>query len=95
MLSFRLTFSDEDMAVFFRSHCLVVKEVKFTEDLHVYHNMIKPGDQVVLCVINPITQRPIPVSVAFEKVILKRAKPVILDSISKEEVLEIFQKKVG
>lgn len=92
MLSFRLKFSNEDMIAFFRSHNFTVQEVKFTPDLAIRHNMIS-DDHLVQCVISPVTKKPIPVSIAFEKVIMKTANDTLIYNTSRDEIMQIFTQK--
>lgn len=91
MVTFRLEFNDNDMSLFFRKHCFTVTPITFKEAVPVYHNREETEEVTSLCVINPFSQKPVPVSVAFEKVILKKAKSILLDDISKLDILESFK----
>ncbi len=93
MVSFNLSFSNEEMSLFFKKHCLTVKDVTFTESIPVYHNRLEDREITTTCVINPFNLKPVPVSVAFERVVLHVAKNILLDDINKLTVLESFKSK--
>ena len=88
MVTFRLAFSEDEMALFFRSHCLQVMDVTFVNHIPVYHNRTDEQRITTRCVINPHNRKAIPISVAFEKVVLTAAKQLLLDSITKMHVIE-------
>lgn len=92
MVSFRLSYSEDEMALFFKKHCLTVKEVTFKESIPVYHNRLEESDTKVMCVINPSNLKPIPLSIAFERVVLPVAKAMLLDDISKLTVINLLNK---
>ena len=87
MVTFRLAFSEDEMELFFKSHCLQVMDVTFVNHVPVYHNRTEEERITTKCVINPHNRKAIPMSVAFEKVVLTAAKSLLLDSITKLHVI--------
>ncbi len=87
MVTFRLAFSEDEMVLFFRSHCIQVTDVTFVNHVPVHHNRTEEERIITKCVINPNNLKAIPVSVAFEKVVLTASKSLLLDSITKLHVI--------
>jgi hypothetical protein len=79
------------MVAFFRRHDFVVTDVTFSRHVPVYHNRVEDENFTSKCIVNPHTQKSIPVSVAFEKVILKVAKSTLLEDINKLTVLDALK----
>lgn len=88
MVTFKLSFSEDEMISFFKSRDVVVTEVMWTESIPVYHNRLDEQNVKGMCVINPHNCATIPVSVAFEKVIYKVKNALLLDGITRLTVLE-------
>jgi hypothetical protein len=87
MLTFNLQFSEEDMVAFFRSQGIEVVDVTFNRYIPVYHNRTETESFTLKCIVNPHNRHTVPVSVAFEKVVLAQAKIMLLAGISKIDVL--------
>ncbi len=93
MVTFRLAFSDSEMEMFFRSRGLQVVDVTFVEHVPAYHNLTKEVSHTAKCVVNPHNRKTIPVSIAFEKVVLTAAKQLLLESINKIHVINTLNKE--
>ncbi len=91
MISFRLQFSDEEVASLFRRHGLTLTEVTFKQHIPVYHNKTDEEQITTLCVVNPHNRKAIPVSIAFERVMLSLRQQLFLDEIDKLTVLNALK----
>jgi UDP-N-acetyl-D-mannosaminuronic acid transferase (WecB/TagA/CpsF family) len=88
MVKFSLQFSEDEISLFFRSHGLTVIDVTFVKHIPVYHNRTEEERFTTKCVVNPHNLRTIPISVAFEKVVLTAAKSLLFDGITKLHVID-------
>lgn len=88
MIVFRLAFSEQEMIEFFKTHDLLITDVTFSQHVPVYHNRTEEQQITTKCVVNPNDKTAIPVSVAFERVVLRASKHLLLDNITKLNIIE-------
>lgn len=88
MVTFNLSFSDQEAAGLFRGHGFTVEERQFTRHVPVYHNREREEPFICLCVIHPHTGQPVPLGIAFERVFYARRKQLFIGDIDKLLVLE-------
>jgi len=95
MVTFRLEFSMEDMISFFKRKEIPVTEVTYIKQVPVYHNRIADEPVTTQCIVNPHNGSVVPVSVAFEKVIYHIKNAILLENISRLDVLNVLQDVKG
>ena len=93
MVTFNLSFSDQEAASLFRRHGLKVEEREFTRHVPVYHNRTQKEPFTCLCVIHPHTGQPIPLGLAFERVFYSRKQQVFMNDVDMLTIMDALKTK--
>ncbi len=92
MVTFNLTFSDEEATRLFKSHGFKIEEREFTDNIPVYHNREEEETITCLCVIHPHTGVPTPLSIAFERIFYACKEQLFITEVDKLTVINALNK---
>lgn len=93
MVTFNLTFSDEEAGRIFTRHGFKVEKKEFTRHVPVYHNKIEAEKFTCMCVIHPHTGAATPLGVAFERVFKDQKERLFISEIDKLTALKALNTK--
>ncbi len=93
MVTFSLTFSEEEAARIFRNHGFKLEEKEFTRYVPVCHNKVKEEKFTCMCVIHPHTGAATPLGVAFERVYYAKKNQFFITEVDKLTALKALNTK--
>lgn len=93
MVTFNLTFTDQEAAGLFKKHGLKIEEREFTKHVPVYHNRTKEQPFKCQCVIHPHSGQPIPLGLAFERVFYSRKEQIFVNDVDMLTIMDALKIK--
>ena len=93
MVTFSLSFSEEEATRIFKNHGFKVEEKEFKQYAPAYHNKVEESSFKCLCVIHPHTGAATPLGVAFERVYYAKKKQFFMSEVDKLTALKALNTK--
>lgn len=91
MVTFSLTFSDQEAASLFTRHGLKVEERQFARHVPVYHNRTEQEPFTCQCVIHPHSGVAVPLGLAFERVFYARKKQLFISDVDMLTIMDALK----